>query len=66
MGPTGCAFGAATAPASALARLQDGMFWRLEAGAKVPGDDASATTSTDVVYIARVTTSASAAWNEKG
>ena len=50
----------------ALARLQDGVFWRLEAGAKVPGDDASATTSTDVVYIARVTTSASAAWNEKG
>ena len=50
----------------ALARLQDGVFWRLEAGATVPGDDASSTTATDVVYIARVTTSAVAAWDEKG
>ena len=50
----------------ALARLGDGVFWRLEAGATVPGDDTSATTATDVVYIARVTTSASAVWDEKG
>ena len=50
----------------ALARLQDGVFWRLEAGATVPGDDTSSTTATDVVYIARVTTSAVATWDEKG
>ena len=48
----------------ALARLRDGVFWRLPAGSAVPGTDQHA--DVDTVYVARVTTSASAVWEERG
>ena len=50
-----------------MARLRDGVFWRLPAGSAVPGTDhETMLTDVDTVYVARVTTSASAVWEERG